>query len=55
MGIVRGVGETVTEVINAPVVEADDLLPCGGIAGQTSANQYPCPRFFQTVPPKQIR
>ena len=52
LGIVRGVGETVTEVVDAAVVEADDLLPCGGIAGQASADQYPCLRFFQTVPPK---
>ena len=42
LGVVCGVGEAVAEVINPAVIQADNVLPCRGVATQASADKYPC-------------
>src|SRR5436305_8464472 len=42
LGVIRGVGKAVAEVINPAVVQADNLLPCRGVPAQASADKYPC-------------
>src|ERR1700686_1243866 len=51
LGVVGRVGKAVAQVVNAPVMEPHDLLPCRGIPCQASANKCPCLLLFQAVSP----
>src|SRR5256885_12624108 len=49
--VIRGVGKPVTQVVNTPVMQTHNLLPCSGVACQASANKCPCLLLFQAVSP----
>src|SRR5580765_7605259 len=49
--VVRGVGKPITQVVNTPVVQTYNLLPCSGVACQASANKCSCLLLFQAVSP----
>src|SRR5882672_5846213 len=49
--VVRGVRKPITQVVNTPVMQTHNLLPCSGVACQASANKCPCLLLFQAVSP----
>src|SRR6476469_2277636 len=53
LGVVRGVREPIAQVVDPPVVQAHNLLPCRGIACQASANKCSCLLLFQAVSPEK--
>src|ERR1041385_3672589 len=53
LSVVRRVGEAIAQVVNPAVIQADELLPCPGVPGQTSANKYSCLLLFQAVSPSK--
>src|SRR4029077_8263770 len=53
LGVIRGVREPIAQVVDPPVVQAHNLLPCHGIACQASANKCPCLLLFQAVSPSE--
>src|SRR5258708_2128772 len=55
LGVVRRVGKPVAEVINTPLMQAQNPLPGHGIASQAFTDQSSCLMVFQAVSPTPLR